>query len=95
MIQYDKPNDIWNARHNNILQCPVPGCNHVGEIITKAHLKTHGLTREECKALYGMPIIKNHKEGFRTSCNVDKWNSVSNSSSFVYRSSFMNLYRKQ
>ena len=88
--------DSWHARNNDKLICSVPGCNHVGEIITKAHLReVHRLTREEVKKLYGMPIVQRAKEGFGTAVNLDKWNSISNSSTFVHKSSFMSLYRKQ
>ena len=88
--------DSWHARHNNKLMCSVPGCNHVGEIITKVHLReVHGLTREQVKEMYGMPIVQVAKEGFGTAVNMDRWNSTSNSSAFVHRTSFMNLYRKR
>lgn len=51
----------WNSWSstglNSVLQCPVPGCGHKGQIITKAHCRmSHGMSREEIKKKYGMPI---------------------------------------
>lgn len=44
----------WSS--NRLLRCPVPGCTHAGNIITKAHCKmVHGMTREDVRKEYGMP----------------------------------------
>ena len=87
--------DSWHGRTNTVLQCPIPGCEHKGEIITKAHLRLHhGMERNEVKEKYGMPIVLDMKEGFNKQLNYNMLNSISNSSAFVYKNSFMTLYRK-
>lgn len=48
----------WFSGTNRGLRCPVEGCEHVGEVITKAHCRiVHGMEREEVNKKYGMPII--------------------------------------
>lgn len=40
-----------------MLRCPVPGCDHVGEIYTHYHAKTHGFTdKGKLFAKHGEPI---------------------------------------
>lgn len=44
-------------------KCPVPGCNHVGQVLTKAHFKlVHNMSKDEAIEKYGAPeqIIKDH-----------------------------------
>lgn len=46
----------WYAPSSELLKCPVPGCNHMGNIITKIHCRLeHGMTRDEVGIRYGMP----------------------------------------
>lgn len=48
-------------------RCPVPGCNHVGLIITKLHYKNiHNMDRKKAEEEYGKPkpiIIVTKKGG--------------------------------
>ena len=38
------------------MTCPVPGCGHIGGIITKAHCEiAHGMKKEEVYKIYGEP----------------------------------------
>lgn len=52
-----KTGDIWSARSfERVVVCPVPNCNHFGQVITKAHCRmAHGMEREEIASLYGLP----------------------------------------
>lgn len=70
----------WFAGTNKGLKCPVPGCTHVGEVITKAHCRiVHGLEREEVKDRYGMPqIIESKGEILSERNGRAKWYSTSN-----------------
>lgn len=44
------------AISNEKVKCPVPGCLHTGDVITKVHCRdAHGLERGEVKELYGTP----------------------------------------
>jgi hypothetical protein len=46
----------WSAMANERARCPVEGCIHVGDIITKAHLRLeHGMTREQVEKQCGRP----------------------------------------
>ncbi|MFJ8100257.1 hypothetical protein [Lysinibacillus sp. NPDC096212] len=46
----------WNAKHGAYIKCPVPNCNHIGIVITKAHCRlVHRMTREEVRKKYGFP----------------------------------------
>lgn len=46
----------WYAPSGELLKCPVPGCNHIGHIITKLHCRLeHGMTRDEVGEMYGKP----------------------------------------
>lgn len=46
----------WYAIGNQEVECPFPGCNHVANIITKAHCRiVHNMEREEVGRLYGAP----------------------------------------
>ena len=70
----------WSASNSNRLRCPVPGCTHKAEIITKAHCRIeHDMERDEVKKKYGMPIIVEAKAGFGGASNRGKWYSTSNS----------------
>lgn len=70
----------WSTCSSGMLRCPVPGCKHTGDIITKAHCRiAHNMEREEVKKKYGMPIIVGVKAGFGGASNINKWNSTSNS----------------
>lgn len=71
----------WNSQHGGQLKCPVQGCTHTGDIITKLHCRTaHNMEREEVKKKYGMPIIVGVKAGFGGASNSNRWNSTSNNS---------------
>lgn len=52
-----KRSNSWSARGVGIMvRCPVPGCEHTGNIITKAHCRlVHNMERDEVKKKYGMP----------------------------------------
>lgn len=52
-----KRSNSWSARGVGIMvRCPVPGCEHTGNIITKAHCRlVHHMERDEVKKKYGMP----------------------------------------
>ena len=44
----------FHANANEMVKCPVPGCEHLGEVITKAHCRIeHGLTQDEVRELHG------------------------------------------
>ena len=68
----------WFAGTNKGLKCPVEGCNHVGEVITKAHCRiVHGMEREEVRKRYGMPIVVESKGEIVSHNNGrTKWYSV-------------------
>ena len=47
----------WSAYANERVQCPVPGCGHIGDTITKAHCRLqHGIEREEVQQKHGKPF---------------------------------------
>lgn len=49
-------NSSWSSKGDELVRCPVVGCDHVGIIITKAHCKLeHKMTRDEIKKKYGFP----------------------------------------
>lgn len=49
-------NSSWSSKGDELVKCPVDGCNHVGIIITKAHCRLeHGMNRDEVKKKYGFP----------------------------------------
>lgn len=63
----------WSAPNGSRLRCPVPGCTHTGDIITKLHCRTaHNMEREEVKKKYGMPIIVGVRSGFSNVSNINK-----------------------
>ena len=40
-----------------ILECPVPGCDHTGDVLTNHHcVSAHSMTRSEVLAEFGNPI---------------------------------------
>ena len=44
------------ALANEMVKCPVEGCNHTGTVITKAHCRMHhSMEREEVKEKFGFP----------------------------------------
>ena len=46
----------WSAMANERARCPVDECIHVGDVITKAHLRmAHGMTRDQVEKQYGRP----------------------------------------
>ena len=69
----------WFAGTNKGLKCPVDGCNHVGQVITKVHcLLVHGMERHEVAAKYGMPTIMESKGEILSENNGrSKWYSTS------------------
>lgn len=49
-------NSSWNSMGDELVKCPVDGCHHIGQIITKAHCRIeHGMTRDEVRKKYGFP----------------------------------------
>ncbi|MFJ7646900.1 hypothetical protein ACIQ1H_05095 [Lysinibacillus sp. NPDC097279] len=49
-------NFTWYAPNGELLKCPVPGCHHIGTIITKKHCwLAHGMSRDEVGKKYGKP----------------------------------------
>ena len=67
----------WFAGAHGQLKCPVPGCNHVAEVITKAHCRiVHGMEREDVKKAYGMPTIVERKGAILSENNGRKWYSI-------------------
>lgn len=51
----EKANPFYGKRNNSV-RCPVPGCGHIGNFISKVHCrKVHGMEREEVGKLYGYP----------------------------------------
>lgn len=63
-LQKDIRSNLWSSDGGTLIRCPVEGCAHTGDIITKAHLRmAHGLTREEVKKQYGMPYKVKYREG--------------------------------
>ena len=76
-----KISNSWRAKSSSQLRCPVPGCTHTADIITKAHCRTvHNMEREEVRERYGMPIVVGVKSGFGGASNINLWNSTSNNS---------------
>lgn len=54
----------WSSDGGTLIRCPVEGCTHTGDIITKAHCRmVHGMEREEVKKKYGMPYKVKYREG--------------------------------
>lgn len=55
-----KTGEVWSSKSSeSMVVCPVPGCNHKGQIITKVHCRmAHGMEREEIEKLYGLPQEK-------------------------------------
>lgn len=46
----------WHSVGDELVKCPVPGCGHIGIIITKVHCRmTHDMTRDEVGKQYGVP----------------------------------------
>ena len=75
-----KISNSWSAQSSGQLRCPVPGCTHKGDIITKLHCRNvHGMERDEVKARYGMPIVVGEKSGFGGASNSNRWYITSNS----------------
>lgn len=73
----EKVSPNWTAGPSELLRCPVEGCTHTGEIITKAHCRmAHNMTRDEVKKQYGMPVIVEGKGAILSENNGRKWNSV-------------------
>ena len=70
--------ESWYANTNKGVRCPVPGCTHAGEGITKVHCRNvHGMEREEVKELYGMPeIVESKGEIVSHNNGRSKWYSV-------------------
>lgn len=68
--QQKNRSDSWYSYGaGKVLKCPVPGCDHVGGVITKAHCRMHhGMERDEVKKKYGMPM----KVEFRKVVHVDE-----------------------
>lgn len=63
---------------NTQISCPVDGCIHRGQVITKAHLKNeHDMTREEVVKKYGYPEINAKSAPIMNGSSERKWNSVS------------------
>ena len=57
--------------------CPVDGCDHAGQYISKAHCRiVHGMERDEVAKKYGYPEITNTKGFIASDSNMRKWNSV-------------------
>lgn len=53
-------------------QCPVPGCAHVGLVITKVHYNTvHGMDKKEVEKKYGKPRTT-WKGGKHSTFNISK-----------------------
>ena len=49
-------NPSWSSKGDELVKCPVDGCNHVGLIITKAHCKLeHNMARDKVRKKYGFP----------------------------------------
>ena len=70
--------NTWFAGTNKGLCCPVPGCTHTGEVITKAHCRiVHGMERETVRKKYGMPVIVESKGEIISHNNGrSKWYSI-------------------
>lgn len=53
--------DSWGGVYGHPSRCPVPGCGHVGALITKAHCRIHhDMEQHQIEQLYGKPyIVKN------------------------------------
>lgn len=45
----------WTSSYRGyFVKCPVKGCTHTGDIITKAHFRlNHNISREEAGEIYG------------------------------------------
>lgn len=59
--EYNKNSIRSNSWHSPgigiLLRCPIPGCAHTGNIITKVHCRNeHGMERDEVGEKYGMPF---------------------------------------
>lgn len=54
----ERSNSWYSLGSVSYLKCPFPDCNHIAEVMTKAHCRVaHGMEREEVKRLYGMPYL--------------------------------------
>lgn len=54
----------WSSSAGNMVKCPVSGCEHIGQMITKVHCRNvHNLERYEVKKLYGMPFLVPYNPG--------------------------------
>lgn len=52
----EKDASKWSATGNEMVKCPVPGCNHLGLLITKIHCRMeHDMERHEIEEKYGHP----------------------------------------
>ena len=66
------------------VKCPVDGCQHAGDGITKAHLRiAHGMTREEVVKRFGYPTIIETKGDILSPNNGHMWNSVAGANNFL------------
>lgn len=54
--RYSVKEGAWYGDGINPIRCPYPTCGHIANIITKAHCKTHGMSRQEIGEKYGAPI---------------------------------------
>lgn len=70
----------WFAGTNKGLRCSVPGCEHIGEVITKAHCRiAHNMERTEVAKQYGMPVVVESKGEILSHNNGrSKWYSTAN-----------------
>ncbi|ATN94309.1 hypothetical protein [Lysinibacillus phage vB_LspM-01] len=56
VLKNDVNSSKWTATGNEMIKCPVPGCHHIGLMITKVHCRmAHGLERTEVEKKYGFP----------------------------------------
>ena len=66
------------------VKCPVDGCGHAGDGITKYHLRTaHGMTREEVVKRFGYPTTIETKSAILSENNARVWNSVAGANNFL------------
>lgn len=66
------------------VKCPVDGCEHVGDGITKVHLRmAHGMTRDDVIKRFGYPTIVETKGTLVSENNSRVWNSVSGANKFL------------
>lgn len=63
-VDENKRTNSWSSVFAGAVRCPVPGCNHVGTLITKAHCRLyHHMEREEVEQLHGMPFVVYNQPG--------------------------------